>query len=221
MKIHNSTRYRTREIRKIITATHRHVAQAEGPLRTWRRLRVEVVYTRTAHTSGCAWLHGGLMRLRLRNPDSRAWPFSENGERPAPVTAGSLISLTWHELFHCYGYRHRQMARYFPPKQDVLAIAALAGMQPSDLLPLYGADAAPKTEPSAADQAAAELRAALQKRKEWTARAKRAKTALGKYREREMRARRKLAELGQDPDAIAASELGRYRPAMPGDIKIR
>lgn len=168
-----------------------------------------------------------------------------DGYRGARVE--NLVGLAWHEMLHLYGYRHSAMARHYPDETESRAICESLGLGPKGtvplrpslrpeetpepveaLTPLAGARGALLAALAArrddlrgeADRYEAKLRAALAKRKEWTTKARRAKTFLARYRSKENRARRKLQDLGLDPEAIAADELGDYEPAMAGDLKV-
>lgn len=159
----------------------------------------------------------------------------------------NFVGTVWHELLHLYGYRHDSMARYEPDATEMAEICASLDLDPDEGIPLRPSlrpkePREPVEVPDAraaglgallgalearesdlrdeADRYETALREALVKRKEWTTKARRAKTYLSKYRSRENRARRKLRDLGLDPDAIAADELGDYEPAMAGDLKV-
>lgn len=159
----------------------------------------------------------------------------------------NFVAVAWHEMLHLYGYRHGSMARKYPDFDEMRAICESLDLDPDEGIPLRPS-LRPEEEPepvevptvrasalgallgalearesdlrAEADRYEESLRAALAKRKEWTTKARRAKTYLSKYRSRENRARRKLRDLGLDPDAIAADELGDYEPAMAGDLKV-
>lgn len=114
MKLLNETRYPRRELRSIITAAYRYIAQTEGPLRYWpyTTIRIRRRITRTmivhsdvsddrefrikTHVSGRAWLNGTRAVLTIPTPD---------------VEVASIAWVVWHEIYHLYGYRHRA----FPP----------------------------------------------------------------------------------------------------------
>lgn len=206
MKIRNETGYDTRAIRRIITATHNRMARFEGRVPQWRHVTFEVACARGNRCTGWAWLRGTRSRLRL--PSER-------------VTVRRLVNLTWHEILHLHGYEHGQMMNGgYPNTESMNAIARAAKFAPGDVIPT-AAPAPPRAGPTPREKAEADLRKALEKRKEWTAKAKRARTALARWRERELRARRKLEEAGGDPAKVRAEALGSYEPAMPGDIKVR
>lgn len=213
MRLDNQTEYDGRAIRKIITAAHNYLADAEGRLPQWKRVRVRVVYTRTRTASGHATYNGTRMRLRFRRPEKK------------PVNAGQVARLAWHELQHLHGYRHGQMARMYPGWDEVDQMVEAAGFDRHDPIPLKPSaqeDPEPDQDPEEAKRQMyrQELARALEKRKEWTAKAKRAKTYLAKWRRRENRARRQLEDLGVDPEQVRDDVLGDYDPAMAGDIRI-
>ena len=220
MKIENETDYQTLGIRKCLTAVHNHLARSEGRLRQWRGVTFTVVHTRTRGCNGYAYVGGYDSRLRLP-PPKESDRFGSVGCR-----VRSLIRVAWHELLHLYGYEHADMARRFPGSDEVREMAEAAGFKPGERLPLYASarrdlGIEPEPEgPTDAERYEKELRHALRKRKEWTVRAKRTKTGLGKWRKRERYRRRKLEELGVDVDAIVRDEVGDYDLAMPGDIKV-
>lgn len=66
------------------------MAKIEGRLKTWKRLSLDVG-TKHRGYSGYAYYNGLHMRFSLSSKLS--------------VTA--LIELAYHELMHCYGYRHK------------------------------------------------------------------------------------------------------------------
>lgn len=214
MRIKNETDYRTREIRKILTTVHNWLARDEGKLRQWNRgLTFRITYTRQRRgASGHAYLGGYRSTIRLFRP--------KDGEVLSPVR--DLIRVGWHEMLHLYGYNHSQMARRYPGDDEVDEMASRAGFKPTDRLPLYAA-ANPnheEPEPTEEERYAGRLRHALRKRKKWTTRARRAKTALAKWRRRENAARRKLEDMNVDVDGIVEDVLGDYEPAMAGDLKV-
>lgn len=224
MKIDNETDYQTRGIKRVLTAVHNHLAKVEGRLHSWGWVRFRVCYTRYKASSGHAALSGARCTLRLGRPgrlENRGWEVREGVVDQA--TVGTLVRLAWHEFFHLYGYRHENMARYWPDRDEVEAIADAAGWERTTPLPLYAHAREEETQEvdpqeQEREKRVDELRHALRKRKEWTTRARRAKTALAKWRRKEMRARRQLDELGVDADEIAQDELGSYEPAMAGDL---
>lgn len=211
MRVDNQTAYDGRKLKSLITAAHDHLADAEGRYRRWKATTFTIVYTRTRTASGHAWYNSTRARLRLARPDSRR----------GPVNAGQVVRIAWHEILHLYGYSHDQMARMYPGWNEVDEMVEAAGFSRTDSVPLKpsaGEDQDP--EPTEAEKAREKFAHALEKRKEWTAKAKRAKTYLAKWRKRENRARRRLEDLGEDPDAIREDVLGDYQPAMAGDIRI-
>lgn len=227
MKIQNDTDYRSREIKSLLCATHDFLARSEGRLRQWRSVVFTVGYTRTRQTSGHATYHGTRSTLRFRPPNGRRfwrdWPGDRQPEDGHDCArAKDVVRLGYHEMLHLYGYRHDNMARYWPTADEVAEICEAAGFEPGDRLPLYASarDDDEDDEPTEAEKHEAELRHALRKRKEWTTKARRAKTGLEKWRSKEMYRRRKLEALGVDADAIIEDELGDYTPAMPGDLKV-
>ena len=88
--IKNTSIYDTAFIKKACVATHQHMAKIEGRLRTWNRLELDVGSRRSGY-SGFAYYSGLHMRFSFSPMLS--------------VTA--LIELAYHELMHCYGYRHK------------------------------------------------------------------------------------------------------------------
>lgn len=116
MKIENQTDYDTKTLRRLMTIAHRRLAETRGRLKTWDRLNVVVVYGRhgSGTVSGEAHLTGDRMRLRLPPPltSKMAKAFEDRGlPSVRTVKAASVLWLMTHELFHSYGYRHRD----FPP----------------------------------------------------------------------------------------------------------
>lgn len=223
MKTNNETDYRSREIKSLLCATHDHLARAEGRLPQWGAVTFRIAYTRSRLTSGHAHLEGYRSTLRFRRPEGRKDWRSDRDRIPNDhAKARDVVRLGWHEILHLYGYRHSQMARYYPDADEVEEICQAAGFEPGDPLPLYARarEDGENEEPSEAERQEEKFRKALAKRKEWTAKARRAKTYLGKWRRRENRARRQLEELGVDPDALRAEVLDGYEPAMPGDLKV-
>lgn len=219
MRIENETEYQSVGMQKCLTAAHNHLAKSEGRMRQWSGVTFTVVYTRSRGCNGYAYLGGYDSRLRVPRP-------KEGDDWRTGCTVRSFIRLAWHEMLHLYEYRHSQMARRYPGEDEVQEMAEAAGFRPRERLPLY-ADARrklglePEPEgPTEAEKYEQELRHALRKRKQWTTRARRAKTGLKKWRSREMYRRRKLEELGVDVDSIIQDELGGYEPAMPGDLDL-
>lgn len=226
MKLQNETEYRTREMKKILTAVHRFLARHEGRLPQWSRVIFEIRYTRHRISSGHAYLHGTYSLLRFRRPAGRAWKRGRDGMAPEDAArVRDVARLGYHEILHLYGYHHDQMATYFPTDEEVEVICQDAGFRPEDFLPRYGeeAESEPDLDPQEEkiQEAEAILRKCLRKRKEWTTKARRAKTALDTWRRKEMAARRKLRDLGvESTEEIIEDELGDYEPAMAGDLKV-
>lgn len=221
MRIHNDTVYRSREIKSLLCAAHDYLARAEGRLRRWGRTIFQVAYTRQYRgASGHATLNGTVAKIRLFRPPEDARDDRRFRRRSQ---ARHVLRVGWHELLHLYGYDHSQMARKYPGEDEVAEMAEMAGMEPSDRLPLYAharEDQDGDDEPTEREQREEELRHALRKRKQWTTKARRAKTGLRKWRRKENRARRHLEDLGVDVEAIREDELGDYEPAMAGDLDV-
>jgi hypothetical protein len=95
MKIEkNETRYSTRELRKIFTRVHNEIAQYEGRLPQWKRVRVLIRYARPGGVvwSGNGKIKGVTMKLR----------FQRGG-----IKIKDVAQAFGHELMHLYGYHNR------------------------------------------------------------------------------------------------------------------
>lgn len=92
MKIKNSTRYSTRELRSLFSAVYRNLAKHEGAHFNWRGYTFHVGYSRRrGRVSGNAWIRGVSANIFL--PRGR-------------VDTTTLAIVVEHELLHSYGYRH-------------------------------------------------------------------------------------------------------------------
>lgn len=90
----NTSPYHTRALRKILVLAHAYIRGYEGDNAPhWGELEVSIRgrHKRT-YMTGCAVVGGKFMRLTL----------------PDDLTARRLLWLSYHELMHCFGYRHRQ-----------------------------------------------------------------------------------------------------------------
>lgn len=192
MKIKNNTRYPTRELRSIFCEVHNRIAKAEGRLRQWKGLTVEVVYSRgrrgwkkvddpdapdgwrieherqPSHT-GYAYLNGYYTRLRL-----------PKGE----TDRNSIAYIFGHELMHLYGYVHGQWVDRTAWREGIDGKLV---------------EAAPRPRPER-DVQMERYQALLKRRADWEKKAKRAQNALKKikpkirYYEKTLRAAGKIDE---------------------------
>ena len=94
MKIRNDTRYSTRLLHSIFTATYHDLAKVEGELSGWKHYTFDVVYARTKDYTGHAFIKGAWAKIRLP-------------KRVANVV--DIANLVEHELLHSYGYKHGAM----------------------------------------------------------------------------------------------------------------
>lgn len=93
------------------------MSKLEGRLKTWNQLDLKIGGKRTGY-SGYAYYNGTYMRFALSPSLS--------------VTA--LIALAYHELMHCYGYRHKQGCE--PRPKDIAAVCKLLNVDdPAMLIP--------------------------------------------------------------------------------------
>lgn len=98
MILNNKSTTDTRALRRLFCEVHRRMAVHEGRLPQWDDLSVVIVNRRgNWHYSGWAVLRGRRMMLRIAS------------DAPKPHKIAALIE---HELFHSYGYNHKQMAGY-------------------------------------------------------------------------------------------------------------
>lgn len=108
MKLINKTAYDTRTLRKLMTMAHNRLAKTWGRrLHSWKQLKVVVEYTRGrgfSYVSGRASYSGFHMALRLPAPRKAPLP-------PRSLPASDVLWLMTHELYHSYGYHHKD----FPP----------------------------------------------------------------------------------------------------------
>lgn len=99
--VKNTSPYQTRQIRSVICAVHAHMRKLERrPAPNWKRLRVKIRSRAWGH-SGWAYYEG---KGRAHGKD---WDVLLSLSRQG-CTIRQLALLTYHELMHTYGYRHRQ-----------------------------------------------------------------------------------------------------------------
>lgn len=87
----NETKYDTRKLKTVITAVYNAEAKKRGPLRVWKRTRVEVITSRKWY-SGRAHLSGLWMLLRVPSDTT--------------VDLHRFVALIRHEVWHLYGIQH-------------------------------------------------------------------------------------------------------------------
>lgn len=184
MKLNNETLYDTRKLRSIITAVFRRFEKIEGKgSYPWGMLKVDVVYGRGLGTvAGEAFVKGIYMRLFLGRcrADTR-W----------------LAHIIEHELEHCYGYGHRQMARVTQKTWDVgysKHYDWAAEKYGEEFLPELPK---PKTGPVVSLQEQRYQRLCERERK-WEPKLRRAKNALTKIRRQKKYYEKALAAKGKE-----------------------
>jgi hypothetical protein len=162
------------------------MAKAEGKLRTWKHLKIKIVYSRSGGTSGWATYSGYGMLLRLEKPSPRRLYKGE----PQRCFVRSLVHLTYHELMHSYGYRHKQYGEI--PNREILQICENLGLDHRYQLP-------EKTEKPkrVRDLPMERYNRICDRTVQWEKKAKRAATALKKLRKQKREYERRLRAAGK------------------------
>lgn len=90
----NTSPYYTWALRRIVVQAHAYIRRFEGDnAPQWDDLEIVIRGRhKRKYMTGCAVVGGKAMRLTL----------------PDGLTARRLLWLSYHELMHCFGYRHRQ-----------------------------------------------------------------------------------------------------------------
>ena len=90
----NTSPYNTKALRKIVVQAHAYIRGHEGDnAPQWDELEIVIRGRhKRKYMTGCAVVGGKFMRLTL----------------PDGLTARRVLWLSYHELMHCFGYRHRQ-----------------------------------------------------------------------------------------------------------------
>jgi hypothetical protein len=213
VRIINKTQYDTRTLRRIIAAVHRVLARSEGrlPAPEWKALEVEVIHRRGRGDGlrGRAYRRGAWMQLALPMPGLRSreprllrrYPETSAPDRFEVLAkerwpeAHDVASLVEHELFHLYGYGHRQMRG---AESGPEFWARRVGTGP---IPLRPARAKAR-----GDRVSERYERAREAMKKWEARAKRAQTMLRKARRRVRYYEKQLAARSIIPVDSAAGD---------------
>lgn len=90
----NTSPYDTKALRKLVVQAHAYIRRYEGDNAPhWEALEISIRGRhKRKHMTGSAVVAGKFIRLTL----------------PDRLTARRLLWLSYHELMHCFGYRHRQ-----------------------------------------------------------------------------------------------------------------
>lgn len=165
MRIDNRTDWRTDDLRRIFSM----VLARWNRMETGRRrvpsktLRISIVYARTSKTgSGWAYLNSGRMRLCLPRDG---------------LDIRKVAFLFEHELAHCAGYDHKDMADLMSWKTaDTKRYDFVEGME------VRGKEA---VKPPKTDVQIIRYERVIASRKRWETKLKRAQTALKKLKQKE------------------------------------
>lgn len=208
MQITNSTHWDTADLRRVFAPVlaawnKRHKTMPKRVVPS-KRLRIEVTYAKGYWGyRGYAYYNSGRMYLRLPRPeghgikqrvqrhetgeelgaDGKIWYFS----KPIPdswhviekhavkeIDIGKLAYLFEHELAHCAGYEHSQMAH--------LNKWSTADSDRYDYVRHLKVGVAKPKQKEKPDQRALRYKRAQEALKRWQSKAKRADTAIRKYR---------------------------------------
>ena len=218
MKITNQTRYDTRAIRRLLTATHNELARAgEGRLQWWMLIRFNIIYANQRRgCSGRASIRGTWAKLRLVRPEPTEreleWVRRLRAAGSAKCEAhadglldratmmrqevGDLADVAWHEMLHLHGYRHAVMGGEWggrPNAEQQARIVAAAGFKlATDPLPLL-APPKPKAPPTKGELQLLRYERVLAREVAWGRKLRRAQTALRRVRRQRAYYERELA----------------------------
>jgi hypothetical protein len=183
----NKTTFSTRDFRKIFTIAFRewHKKHIKP-----QRIRVEISWTKRTGIHGYAWIGGHSVILRIPNAKKDLEEFS-------PITIADIISVFLHEVDHCSGTDHNDMAfrnKYYPEYDS----KKFEGMTVKNL-----GLKAPKPKPTTGDK----IIQIAQRLKRWQSKEKRAQTAIKKLQRHLKRYQKvQVAELSNTYTGIAAGE---------------
>lgn len=178
----NTSGYSTRELKRIICKVHAHIRKLEGrDAPRWKRLEVHVRGRDDNYTSGRAFYNGCgyvdswdvvfTIPRAIKKGATGYWKYPQLKGKLNNYRARRFAYLAYHELMHTYGYRHHQFTN--------INDAELEKLFPDDyVIPTAQELAKPKApKPPVYKTRYARIR---QRRKQWEAKQRRAKTALGK-----------------------------------------
>ena len=197
MRINNQTDWDTAHMRRVFSRVlTRWNKDNSGTNRVVRSkgLRVKVMHCRArsgnGSFSGCAWIGGRSMTLRLPNPRPRTSYGMKVKAWDGELSVRRLAYIFEHELAHCAGFYHRNMGS--------LRHWKAASSSRYDFIDDLKVDRAePKAKKPKPDQQVIRYRRAQAALRRWETKAKRANTAIRKYRASVKRYERVLTENGK------------------------